>query len=313
MLKFLHVGIFCLFPLLSIANEFYTIQGKIIADENIDVSGAPVVLLKYQFSKVQDSIPMFPIQKSQTNYLGEYIFHNIIADSESLYLIGTRINGERLSSEMIPLKGERILQLDIHLPQAFYIADQLSLKNHALVINSLESGIVVTEILTIENLTEENISSSKYSLEVNLPEQAEDFKYIPDKQKFVLANLNENTINFQFNLPPGKHQIFYEYSFFFRKNIFSWNYYFPENVNKSRVFYAQDLALKIENLLSTREEHKFGNRMFFSTVVPIAENRQLEFTITKTKLSLTIQYIILGLTVVFFLLTVIFSLLRMNK
>ena len=94
--------------------ELYTIQGKIVSSlSGKEITNIPIVLLRFD-ANIQDAPPVTPIQRSQSNEKGEYIFKGIKKEENIEYLIGALIQGQRVSSKRIQLKNnlQEILNIE---------------------------------------------------------------------------------------------------------------------------------------------------------------------------------------------------------
>ena len=99
--------LFSVLSFTALATEkLYRIQGKIISNlTEKEISNIPVVLLRFD-TTITDGPPITPIQRSETNEKGEYIFQDIKKEENIEYLIGALIQGNRISSNRIQLKEQ---------------------------------------------------------------------------------------------------------------------------------------------------------------------------------------------------------------
>ena len=286
------IKIIFLFSLLLFSNPLiaqYTIKGKIITTDNVDVSSLPVVLL--QFNQEQQP-PMFPIQRSQTNSRGEYSFFNIQPIKNSLYLIGTLINGQRLSSEMIQLKDKTIETLNINLDVVSYDIEMLIFERKAIVFSDSSEGVIVTEILEITNPTKKTITNSNNPTQINIPSEAIDIQMFSEQA--VLQRVGKSFL-LEYRVPSGKQKIIYEYFIPFQNRKYSYNYTSSLFFLKLQLFYPVDeLYIVFPERIVPLEQQVFSNRTYNIASIQLKKEEMLEFIVEKTRIPRSYLFILSG-------------------
>ena len=179
--------------------ELYTIQGKIVSSlSGKEITNIPIVLLRFD-ANIQDAPPVTPIQRSQSNEKGEYIFKGIKKEENIEYLIGALIQGQRVSSKRIQLKNnlQEILNIEYFgtpslAKEIRYNLKKINYLGNLFVFNLLKNKIRITEVIYLQNESETFISSQKNPLKRKLPKLQKNFQTFEIKDEKLTATLENN-------------------------------------------------------------------------------------------------------------------------
>ena len=229
MLRFTAI-IFTYFILLYslFAQNTYSIKGKILSDLPIkQLQAIPVVLLKFQ---PESTPPMFPVTRSKTNEKGEYLFENIKATQKEQYLIGALILGNRISSEVVTLNNQKIqtINMEFFNPEnnknISFDLNAIEYTNRLLIFHLVKNFIRITEIIQLQNNSNQIISSQKQPLHIVLPEKYQNFASFKIKEENLTSIVQENKALLTFEVPPAQSDLYFEYDLPFDKE---YTYFHP--------------------------------------------------------------------------------------
>ena len=204
---------FFFLPFLLFAQKTYIIQGKIISSlEKEKLNNIPIVLLK---QNPNINPPLFPIARATTDEQGGYFFENIENEEGSKYLIGALIQGNRIASKAITLGKTPVQILNIEfLAEKKKITLDTSLieyTNRVLVFHLLKDKIRITEIIQIQNHSDQTIYSQDQPLKLLLPADYQNFSSFQIKEEILKVQIKEDYALLFFQVPPNKSELYVEY------------------------------------------------------------------------------------------------------
>ena len=224
--------------------ELYTIQGKIVSSlSGKEITNIPIVLLRFD-ANIQDAPPVTPIQRSQSNEKGEYIFKGIKKEENIEYLIGALIQGQRVSSKRIQLKNnlQEILNIEYFgtpslAKEIRYNLKKINYLGNLFVFNLLKNKIRITEVIYLQNESETFISSQKNPLKRKLPKLQKNFQTFEIKDEKLTATLENNFAVLTYTVPSGESNLYFEYDISMPQKTLSYTQPFLKKNNSVSILY----------------------------------------------------------------------------
>ena len=280
------------------SEELYTIQGKIVSNLNKDkLAKIPVVLLRFDTSITQ-GIPMAPIQRSETNSNGEYIFKNITKEPSVEYLIGALINGQRIASARIKLKDNltEILNIEFknlsqQITNVSFDLNKITYQNTLLVFNLLKDAIRITTIINLLNTSQSDISSKENPLKIKLPSNYSNFQTFEIDSEKLTAEIKENEVLLNYQVKLGKSALYFEYDLKLEKNSLTYDLPIFEQGNGLNLLY-DPRYLDIVTLGQTIEKSEHGKYTLGNVPIVANEIETLTFIVKKKLHNRNILYIL---------------------
>lgn len=186
-----------------------TIKGKIQSKDLSLVSELPVMLLKITL-KPDGTPAISPFMKGKTDTQGNFIFELENAEERALYRVGAFVNGEGLGSEMVSLAKNKVVELNLAVPETIQGLNGLKILSNILTLEPLTEGVQVIENLVVENPGKSVMDGSTAPWTKSIPAGATNFQSFHQDGKFVLKEIG-GKVEFQLRIPPGEHEILYSY------------------------------------------------------------------------------------------------------
>ena len=281
--------LFSVLSFTALATEkLYRIQGKIISNlTEKEISNIPVVLLRFD-TTITDGPPITPIQRSETNEKGEYIFQDIKKEENIEYLIGALIQGNRISSNRIQLKDNLKETLNLEyfgIPslekEIRYNLEKINYLGNLFVFNLLKNKIRITEVIYLQNESETFISSQKNPLKRKLPKLQKNFQTFEIKDEKLTATLENNFAVLTYTVPSGESNLYFEYDISMPQKTLSYTQPFLKKNNSVSILY-DPRYLEVEVVGQNTTKNQDGKYLLKRIELKDANTEVLNF-IVKTK------------------------------
>ena len=228
---------------------------------------------------------MFPIARATTDNLGFYQFNNIQSESNTLYGVGTLVNGRRLSSEMLKLEDKLIVELNIEIPTLLYNTSNLIINKNVVIYNRLNEGIRIIEFIGLHNPTSKVISTIKKPLIKYLPPETQNFvMYNPNKIDIKHRQENDR-IEIIMEAPPGNSQFFFEYDLLLKNRKVEYIHRPVESTLSLELLLPSnaDFELKTETVGSV-EERSIGAHIYQARIIDLNNSTKTIFVAIESNL-----------------------------
>lgn len=284
------------FPLYS--QNLVEVSGKVAIPKNgaIPPDGLDVVLLKFGLDENGGIQPLGPVGRIKTDSAGNFKFESLNLDSRSAYQLGSRYEGNLVSSTYFFVKPEdRQVAMDIIVPEITFETTELQISNVALVIEPGVGLIKVTEVHEITNPTNNIIDSSQAPLKISLPDGHSDFSMMNDSNELQYRTEN-NTLSIQRQFRPNVATIIFAYHLSTPFGQFELKRSLGKNLKSGRVL-APLNQLTINSLQIEKTGNEFlGEAEFETWQFKNFQDDELILKISDIPIK-HITYIILGIAV----------------
>lgn len=206
---------------LVLAQSIHRVEGQITPPSK--AASLPVILLRYD-SNIKDAPPMSPLARTSTDSDGRFFFNDVQAEAGISYLIGYLFEGQRIASKPFSL-NQPTVRIDLQLPSIREGLDAAIIRRSALVLHQIPEAVRITEIISLENPTQNTLDGSKTPWEKQLPEQAMNFQSFTN-QADTQINEQNGTVQILFSVPPGRAEVLFEYEIPAASNQVSFKHYF---------------------------------------------------------------------------------------
>jgi len=193
------------------------VTGRIIGNpEKGSLKGASVVLLRFQLDasgKPQGG----PVGRVQAGEGGTYAFSKVPIDRKAVYRIGTRIDGNLISSNVFsfPADTNKVV-MDVVIPEVTQDLSVLTMTQALLAIEPRQGGVFVTEVLHLSNPAPNILDATKEPFQLSIPADSAHFEMLSQGSEdirheqigsklmvFSQFRPGENTLAFRYLLPTS--------------------------------------------------------------------------------------------------------------
>jgi len=150
------------------------VTGKIIgAPEGTDLSTLQVVLLRHRLD-AEGKPRSSQVKKVNAGPDGSFSFDSIYVDSQSIYQLGTRLRDQGVGSETFTFPdGEQAVVLNIHFPKLVTDSTGVMIDEALIAVDARKAGAMITEVVHLNNPTDNQIDARKTPFTFSLPTGAE--------------------------------------------------------------------------------------------------------------------------------------------
>lgn len=190
------------------------ISGSVLPPESsqMSVANLPVVILKFRLGQDGNLTTDGPIARTATDEQGRYQAE-IPADAQAAYQLGSRFNGELISTSFFFIKpGQTELQQDLELPGLTDDLSVLTWRRSSIIAESGLGQLTFTEIHRVQNNSKSIVTATESPLVFELPAGAQEFRLlqtqaagIPDHQ------LNGQLLEIKTTFQQGDADIAFQY------------------------------------------------------------------------------------------------------
>jgi hypothetical protein len=185
-----------------------SIQG---AGADADFTGTQVVLLQFKLDE-KGQPKGAPIQTQESTKDGHYSFTKVPIESKSVYQIGARYNGKMLGSEPFTFPdGHRDVKLDLHIPALSTDSSGLRIEEAVFAVEPHRGAVWVTEVLHLDNPTQNEIEGLRNPMELALSDRAEQFQMLRQDQENGDFKRSGDKLLVYGNIRPGPTTIAFRY------------------------------------------------------------------------------------------------------
>lgn len=296
----------------AFAQETLKVTGRVIPPHGYQIpqEELTVVLLKYRLNQQGNLQPLGPLARTQTQTSGQFSFDIVPLDSNAAYQIGSRFQGNLVSSNYFFMKpGEAVIQVNLVIPGISEDVDQLSVPRVAIIVELGVGSIQVTEVLNIDNATQNTIDTSKNPLVFKIPSSFTDFNMMGDSadsgKSFELLG---QELHYFHQFPPGTSTIAFRYQFNVPFGQMTLMKEFTKPFQTGRVLIPVGLTLESDQLkigpIETLGEAQFQ-------AYQINDLKQASLTLDFSGIPVQhINYIYFGVALVFVLILLAFAYIR---
>ena len=214
MLKRLWV-FFLLFPTMSWGQNFVEVSGQVLApkESKLPSSGLVVVLLKFVLDANGQLQTSGPVARTQTAPSGQFKFNPMSLEPQAAYQLGSRYEGNFVQSDFFFLApGQTEATVNLLIPGVSENVEDLAVQNAALVLEAGVGQLVITEVLTVQNPTQDVIDTTKNPLRFDLPKNYENFNLLhqaaESTKDYELLGMR---LQFYRLFPPGETTLVFQY------------------------------------------------------------------------------------------------------
>ncbi|MBF0286655.1 MAG: hypothetical protein HQM14_02460 [SAR324 cluster bacterium] len=281
--------------------------GKIIEDDDI-----AVVLLKFTLDKQGQLRTDGPLARTKT-VAGRFKFEGLLSETEAAYQIGSRYQGELISSKFFFLQpDQKTIDINVIVPGVSEKTKDLQLQSVAVFIEPGMEMLQITEVLRIVNPGPDVIDTQNNPMVFELPDAYQAFSQIHEssssKDVYQLAGQQLQiirqfapgpvTLIFKYNIavPFGSHQLEKQYRY---------------SLQKGQILIPAG-QIKIESPhLKKAGLESFGSAQFEVWKMKALDNPQLKIHLSAIPMGQTI-YIYLGVGLFVVLIFLAFGFVRMR-
>ena len=194
------------------SNNPISIEGQVRVPQGVSFSeGLDVVLIKFVLDPSGEVVPAGPVERIKTDDIGRFRFENPPRDDQAGYRLGTRFEGNLYSSEVFFMRPEKqLINVDIRLPSTSFDTSTLVFSESSLFLESNIDQLIVTEVISIQNPTEDNILSTQSPLLMELPNAHENFSVLEDGPETYQQKGTQ--LRWTRGFPPGDTQLLFQYT-----------------------------------------------------------------------------------------------------
>ncbi len=194
------------------ASPTVNVEGQVQADASaIPPEGLDVVLLKFVVDAQGNVNTTGPVARIKSDAQGNFRFEQVPREMRAAYRLGSRVNGELISSELFFMSPDRVtFQVNIEPPTTSTDTEKLDIEQTSLVFEGGIGLLQMTEVLSISNATKDRIDTSEKPLTVELPDGFENFRML-EAQEGTDYRLSGNELSITRLFPPGGMQVLYQY------------------------------------------------------------------------------------------------------
>jgi hypothetical protein len=141
-------------------------------------AGLPVVLLQYRLN-AEGQPEGGPIARTQTAEGGAYLFENVPVQADTVYRLGTRIEGRLIASDpfTFPKDATKVL-FNLRLPSVRKDLSVLSAQELLWVAEPRPGSVWITEVIHLSNASPDVADTHEPPLSVPIPADAQDFEML---------------------------------------------------------------------------------------------------------------------------------------
>lgn len=155
------------------------VTGRIVGGKaGESLKGAKVVLVRFTLD-ASGTPQGSPIQIQEADADGAYVFENVPIDTHSVYQLGTRLDGTLIPSESFTFPdGKHTVTLNLRIPQVVADSSSLRIANALLALEPQVGAVWVTDVVHLQNPTQDVIQDVQTPLELQVPPEAENLDVI---------------------------------------------------------------------------------------------------------------------------------------
>ena len=194
------------------SNNSISIEGQVQVPRGVSISeGLDVVLIKFVLDPSGEVVPAGPVGRTKTDDKGRFRFEDPPRDDRAGYRLGTRFEGNLYSSEVFFMRPEQqLITKDIRLPSTSFDTGALVFNESSLFFESNIDQLIVTEVISVQNPTEDNILSTQSPLLMELPNAHENFRVLEDGPETYQQEGNQ--LRWTRGFPPGDTKLLFQYT-----------------------------------------------------------------------------------------------------
>jgi hypothetical protein len=188
------------------------VSGRILGlKPGVSGKGAKVVLVRFTLDD-KGQPQGNPIQMQDADAGGAYTFENVPIESHSLYQLGTRVDGTMIPSESFTFpEGKRTITLNLRVPEVVTDNSSVRIAQALIALEPQVGSVWVTDVVHLENPTQNVIDGVRTPLELMVPPNAEQLEVIrQDQQQGTHQRVGSKLLVFG-NLQPGITTVAYRY------------------------------------------------------------------------------------------------------
>ena len=186
--------------------------GRIIGNpEKGGFKGATVILLRFQLDE-QGKPTGGPVGRVEAGEGGTYEFTNLPLDAKAVFRLGTRIDGNLVSSSVFALsESNPVATMDLVIPEVSQNLEVLGLTQALVAIETRENGLFITEVLHLRNPAPNVLDATGKPLEVMIPADAGHFEMLRLEGGEARHEVAGETLRIFTQLKPGENTIAFRY------------------------------------------------------------------------------------------------------
>jgi hypothetical protein len=190
----------------------FEVRGQVKAPSGVSLpaEGLDVVLIKFVLSESGDVTPAGPQARTQTDAEGNFVFVNPPRDARAGYRLGTRFGDNLYSSDVFFMRAEQQrIVVNIDLPGQSFDTSQLTFTQSSLFFESNIGALIITEVISIENASTDNVLTTQTPLSMTLPAGHEQFQVLEEAPENYRKE--GNTLRWTRLFAPGNNQLIFQY------------------------------------------------------------------------------------------------------
>lgn len=270
-------------------------QVQIPAGVTLPPEGLDVVLIKFVLNDAGDVVPAGPVARTKSDSDGRFRFENPPRDERAGYRLGTRYEGNLYSSEVFFMRPEQLqITVDISLPSTSFETDSLEFVESSLFLESNIDQLVVTEVISIRNATENNILTTETPLLLELPGSQENFRVLEDGPETYQQEGSQ--LRWTRNFPPGDTQLIFQYTLSTFLGSYTLTKRYPHPLDRVSIFTPAKRLEVRSTQVSFQGSQTFGEVEFLSWRAQASDVSQLELRISNIPVD-SRNYAFVGLAV----------------
>lgn len=260
--------------LLVAMEKIHRIEGRVNSADGTPSVGTTVVLMKITMSRQASVVP---VGNKKTDISGQVKFEVEASEEKVFYRLNVLLDDQVIGSDpMRPKGGESLVSFHIRLPETIEGVEQLNFQRNILIFDLMADAVRITEILNLENPTQNSVDIRKHPFSKSIPGNLYNFQVLEGKTGFDIS-LTEGKINFSLVVPPGRHQLFYSYHLPAGSDLI-FNSSLPPNLKEVELIVpGNTLDVSFENTRETivKSMKQSNNRTYSSQLLKLDSPRQM--------------------------------------
>lgn len=274
LILFFLLPIFCT-NIIAESTDKFDIKGVIINGAGTPINGAKVSLFKIEMSsppKLNSTL------ETKTDKEGEYIFDNQQGNQGYFYRVFAEFDGRDMISEPFrqPKTGSSVV-INLQLPEVSTDPTGFELQKELLIFEQGQSNLRVTNIINMENNSENIIDLKAQPMRLKLPVGAKNIVVVrrPDGTEHKIEN---GEVLFNLQVKPGPQQILLSYFMDIEGSQMTLQYPIPEGIPEVEIITpANDITASVlpkGNDRLIEQKKTFEEQTYISKSIQFGEARK---------------------------------------
>jgi len=235
---------------------------------------AQLVALEKKHRMSQQSA-VVPVAEKKTDSAGKVKFEIEAGEEKVFYRLNAMTQDQVVGSNPLRPKAGETVHFHIRIPKTIEGMAGLLFHRNILIFDVLADAVRVTEIINLENPTQNSVDIRKDPFIKSVPADLFNFQVLEGKSGFDIQ-LNQRKITFSLIVPPGRHQLFYSYHLPVKSGL-RFNHSLPPNTKEVELIVpGNTLDVSFESTRETivKSMKQSNNRVYASQLLKLDSPRQ---------------------------------------